>query len=53
MRILLPAAPVKTVLTNSKGEPISDLQSSWDAASRTCYLGFDNDPDGIQVTLSW
>ena len=53
MRILLPAAPVKTILTNSKGEKIDNVQNSWDAASRTCYLGFDNDPDGIQVTLSW
>jgi hypothetical protein len=53
MRILLPAAPVKTVLTNSKGEPISDVQSSWDETSHTGYLGFDNDPDGITVTISW
>jgi hypothetical protein len=53
MRILLPAAPVKTMLTNSKGEKIDNVQQSWDAASHTCYLGFDNDPDGITVTLSW
>jgi hypothetical protein len=53
MRILLPAAPVKIMLTNSKGEKIDSVQNSWDTASRTCYLGFDNDPDGIQVMLSW
>lgn len=53
MRILLPAAPVKTVLTNSKGQSINDVQHSWDEASHTDYLGFDNDPDGITVTISW
>lgn len=50
---ILPAAPVITVLTNSKGEPISDVQSSWDETSHTGYLGFDNDPDGVTVTISW
>ncbi|OQP66611.1 hypothetical protein A3860_13530 [Niastella vici] len=53
MRILLPAAPVKTVLMNCKGQLINDVQSSWDETSHTCYLGFDNDADGITVTISW
>jgi hypothetical protein len=53
MRVLLPAAPTKTVLTNSKGAPIDNIQTTWDAASGTCYLGFDNSPDGITVSLSW
>lgn len=53
MRVLLPAAPKETVITNDKGEKISDVESSWDMASRTLYLGFDNSPDGIRVTLSW
>ena len=53
MRILLPAAPVTTALTNSKGAKIDNVQSSWNETSRTCYLGFDNDPDGIHVTFGW
>ncbi|MBN9382348.1 MAG: hypothetical protein J0H74_16385 [Chitinophagaceae bacterium] len=53
MRILLPAAPAQTTLTNAKGEKITDVQSSWDEASHTCYLGFDNSPDGIKVELGW
>ena len=53
MRILLPAAPKETVITNDKGEKLSDVESSWDAASATLYLGFDNSPDGIRVALSW
>jgi hypothetical protein len=53
MRILLPAAPTQTIITDSKGEKIADVQSSWDEASHTCYLGFDNSPDGIKVELGW
>lgn len=53
MRILLPAAPVRTILTDARGGKITDLQSSWDAASHTYYLGFDNSPDGISVELGW
>ena len=53
MRIFLPAAPKETVVTNDKGEKLSDVESSWDAPSATLYLGFDNSPDGIRVALSW
>jgi len=53
MRVLLPAAPAQTVLTNTKGEKITDVQSSWDETSHTCYINFDNSPDGIKVELSW
>jgi hypothetical protein len=53
MRVLLPAAPEKIMITNSKGEPVKDVQSAWDAASGTCYLSFDNSPDGIKVELNW
>jgi len=53
MRVLLPAAPTQTTVTNSKGENLTDVNTSWDAASGTCYLGFDNSPDGIKVTLQW
>jgi hypothetical protein len=52
MRVVLPSAPMNTTLTNSKGEKV-DVESSWDAGSGTCFLGFDNDPDGIQVTINW
>ncbi|MBX3255912.1 MAG: hypothetical protein KF862_17390 [Chitinophagaceae bacterium] len=52
MRIYLPSAPKSTVVTNSKGEKIN-AESSWDKQSRTCYLSFDNSPDGIKVLISW
>jgi hypothetical protein len=53
MRVLLPAEPKTIKLTNSKGEAINDVRSSWDASSSTCYLGFDNSPEGIHVNLAW
>jgi len=53
MRILLPEAPKETTLTDSKGEKLTDVKSSWDAASKTYYLSFANNPDGTNVRLSW
>jgi hypothetical protein len=53
MRILLPAAPAQTIVTDSKGEKATDVRSAWDAASGTLYLGFDNSPDGIKVSIAW
>jgi hypothetical protein len=52
MRIFIPAAPVTTTVVNDKGEKV-ETESSWDAGSKTLYLGFDNNPDGIKVELSW
>jgi hypothetical protein len=53
MRVLLPAAPKETVVANDRGEKLTDVESSWDAASGTLYLGFDNSPEGVTVTVSW
>jgi len=53
MRVLLPGRPTQVVVTDSKGEKVADVQSSWDEASHTYYIGFDNSPDGIKVGLSW
>lgn len=47
MRVLLPAKP-KEVLTSDK-----DFTQSWDEASHTLYLGFDNSPDGVKVNIKW
>ena len=52
MRVLLPAAPKETTVTDNKGQPIT-VNSSWDESSHTCFLGFDNSPDGIKVSLKW
>jgi len=53
VRVLLPARPVDIVVTNSKGQRVIDLQSSWDVSSNTLYLGFANSPEGVTVELKW
>ena len=53
VRILLPAKPKSVSVTDSRGEKLSDVKSSWDAGSRTCYLGFENSPDGTKVEIAW
>ena len=53
MRVLLPAKPKVTKVTDSNGQEITDAKTSWDASSNTLYLGFANNPDGIKVSLSW
>ncbi len=49
MRILLPHTPKETTLTDSKGEKLTDIKSSWDAASQTLYISFENSPDGTKL----
>ena len=46
-RILLPAMPVK-VLVNGE-----DYSALWDETSKTCFLRFPNQPDGVQVEIGW
>ncbi|MEZ2339004.1 hypothetical protein AB6735_25385 [Mucilaginibacter sp. RCC_168] len=53
VRVLLPAQPKETKVTDSTGQNISDVKTSWDASSNTLYLGFGNSPDGIKVDLKW
>lgn len=52
MRILLPASPVKSTVTNKEGQGI-DFTIEWDEPSKTCLLGFENEPDGIHVKIEW
>jgi hypothetical protein len=53
MRVSLPAQPKVTKVTDSKGQQLTDVKTSWDVSSNTVYLGFANDPAGIKVELSW
>ena len=48
-RILLPSQP-KGVLVD--GKEVLD-SACWDAASKTYFLSFDNDPDGVRVRIRW
>jgi hypothetical protein len=53
MRVLLPAKPKRVVVTDAKGKALADVKQSWDATTRTAFLSFDNNPDGVKVALSW
>ena len=46
-RILLPSKP-SNVMVNGE-----DWAFDWDSFSRTVFLRFPNDPDGVSVTLDW
>ena len=53
MRILLPGEPKKVIAKDQNGNILSDVKSSWDKLSGTCFLSFENSPDGINVWLEW
>lgn len=52
MRILLPEEVVLCDVRESQGEPVA-YTHNWDAESRTLFLSFENQPDGISVTIKW
>jgi hypothetical protein len=53
MRVLLPAEPKKITVIDEKGKLITDVKTSWDERSKTSFLSFENDPDGIKVKFDW
>jgi hypothetical protein len=53
LRVLLPAEPKKVTVIDGKGKSITDVTTSWDALSKTSFLSFANDPDGVRVKFGW
>lgn len=53
MRVLLPAKPNKCLITAPDGTEQKGAQWSWDEYSKTCFLTFENNPDGVRVSLAW
>jgi hypothetical protein len=53
MRILLPQNPKEISVKNQDSVIISDFESSWDDSSKTLYLRFENNPDGVNVSINW
>ena len=53
MRILLPVKPAKIAVKNNKGIELQDFESSWHRGSNTCYLEFENNPEGVNVSINW
>jgi hypothetical protein len=52
MRVLLPAKAKEITVTDAAGKAV-ESKTSWDAGSKTCFLSFENNPDGVQVKLRW
>jgi hypothetical protein len=52
MRVLLPGKADKIEVTDATGK-VLQLNTSWDASSKTCFLSFENNPDGVHIKLSW
>jgi hypothetical protein len=52
-RVLLPKKPKEVTVKNAKGERITATEHSWDEASKTCLVMFENDTDGVTVELRW
>ena len=53
MRVLLPSEPKKISVNLSDGKIVTDVVSSWDSLGKTCFLSFDNMPDGVNVHIEW
>ncbi len=53
MRVLLPSVPKKTEIKDAEGKIIKDATCKWDEKSKTCLLGFENNPEGVQVIFKW
>jgi hypothetical protein len=52
MRILLPAEAREITVTDAAGK-ILQSNAAWHASSKTCFLSFENNPEGVNVTLRW
>ncbi|HYF68314.1 MAG TPA: hypothetical protein VD884_09260 [Ohtaekwangia sp.] len=52
MRVLLPAKPAEIKVMDAAGKILAS-NTAWDDESKTCFLSFENNPDGVQVKLSW
>lgn len=53
MRILLPQRPKKILVKDIAGHRLSNVISSWNKTSNTCWLSFDNSPRGVSVAIKW
>jgi hypothetical protein len=53
MRILLPQNPKEISVKNKDNEALTDFESSWDSHSKTLFLSFENNPNGVYVSINW
>jgi len=52
MRVFLPGKANEINITDAAGKPLQ-TKTSWDASSKTCFISFENNPNGVYVKLSW
>ncbi len=52
MRVLLPEKPAEIQVMDHTGSAM-ELETAWDESSKTCFLSFENNPDGVSVKMSW
>lgn len=52
MRILLPRRAESLEVQDDAGKSLP-VDYKWDEPSKTCFLSFENYPDGVSVKLSW
>ena len=52
MRVYLPSKPATIEVKDAEGNELPGVRTSWDEGSKTCWLSFDNSPEGIHVTIS-
>ena len=53
MRVLLPKKPVDCQIKDQFGAVLTNINQEWDEQSKTYLLSFDNDPEGVSVSLKW
>ncbi len=53
MRVLLPAKPLSCNIKDIAGNDLKTATWEWDPKSQTCRITFDNDPEGITVTIKY
>src|SRR5690606_12604430 len=52
MRVLLPVSPKSISVTDAEGKEMNDITLEWDDKTNTCLLGFENNPDGVNVLFN-
>ncbi|GHT67546.1 hypothetical protein AGMMS50239_30920 [Bacteroidia bacterium] len=52
-RVYLPGPPKKVKITNKAGKVLATAGSIWDNTSKTCLVKFENDPDGVTVSINF
>ena len=53
MRIFLPSKPLSCSIEDKNGKIVENSFYEWDSISKTFYLSFDNNPEGITVIIQF